>query len=431
MHGISIDFKKSLFSIYSLCAFAALFNASAMAQNSAEANASEASPRLLIRAERIVTLAGKEIQNGAILIVDGKIKAIGAASEIAADDSTRIIEGKIAVPGLVDVRSTLGLSGILNYDADQDQLESSSPLQPELRASDAFNAKEALIPWVRGFGVTTVNTGHGPGELISGQTAIFKLTGGTVESSLVRDHVAVAATLATEAQKSGKASPGTRGKMLAMLRELLIEAEEYASKLEKSNQDPEGDLPSRDLRLETMVRVLRGKQPLLITADRAQDIASALRLSKEFKLNIWLDSGAEAYLLLDEIKAAGIPVLLHPCMARGSGEKQNASFTTAAKLRDAGIPFAIQSGYEAYVPKARVILFEAALAAANGLSFEEALHSITLAPAKILGVDDRVGSLEVGKDGDVALYDGDPLEYTTHCTGVVIDGKFYPGESHQ
>jgi imidazolonepropionase-like amidohydrolase len=391
----------------------------------------QASQRLLIRAERIVTLAGKDIQNGAILIVNGKIKAIGSADEITADENTHIIEGKIAVPGLVDVRSTLGLSGILNYDADQDQLESSSPLQPELRASDAFNAKEALIPWVRGFGITTVNTGHGPGELISGQTALFKLTGGTVESSLIRDHVAVAATLATEAQKTGKSSPGTRGKMLAMLRELFIETEEYASKMEKSNQDPDADLPTRNLRLETMLRVLRGKQPLLITADRAQDIASAIRISKEFNVKIWLDSAAEAYLMLDEIKAAGMPVLLHPSMARSSGEKENASFNTPAKLRDAGIPFAIQSGYEPYVPKARVILFEAALAAANGLTFEEALNSITLAPAKILGIDDRVGSLEVGKDGDIAIYDGDPFEYTTHCTGVIIDGHLYPGESHQ
>jgi imidazolonepropionase-like amidohydrolase len=127
--------------------------------------------------------------------------------------------------------------------------------------------------------------------------------------------------------------------------------------------------------------------------------------------------------VLPEIKASGYPVILHPTMHRSDGETENLSMITATKLRDAGIPFALQSGFEDYVPKTRVILFEAAIAAANGLSFDEALASITSSAAKIIGVWDRVGSLEPGKDADVALYDGDPFEYTTHCTGVVIDGQ--------
>jgi imidazolonepropionase-like amidohydrolase len=128
-------------------------------------------------------------------------------------------------------------------------------------------------------------------------------------------------------------------------------------------------------------------------------------------------------LLIDEIKAAGVPVILHPTMQRAIGDQENLSFETAAKLVAAGIPVALQSGYEAYVPKTRVVLFEAGVAAANGLSQQQALRAITLDAAKILGIDKRVGSLEVGKDGDVALYDGDPLEYTTHCVGTIIDGR--------
>ncbi|MEQ1828134.1 MAG: amidohydrolase family protein, partial [Pirellula sp.] len=155
--------------------------------------------------------------------------------------------------------------------------------------------------------------------------------------------------------------------------------------------------------------------------------ASALRLAAEFKIPIWLDSAADAHMMIPQIKAAGVNVLLHPTMARASGGKENLSFQTASKLREAGIPFAIQGGYEPYVPKVRVVLFEAAMAMAHGLKYEHAIESITIAPARILGIQDRVGSLEVGKDADLALYDGDPFEYTSHCIGVVINGLMVDG----
>jgi len=128
-------------------------------------------------------------------------------------------------------------------------------------------------------------------------------------------------------------------------------------------------------------------------------------------------------LLIDEIKEAGVPVIVHPLMIRAYGDYKNFSFETPAKLAAAGIPVALQSGYESYVPKIRVVLYEAAIAAANGMTFDQALGTITIEAAKILGIDKRVGSLAVGKDGDVALYDGDPFEYTSHCVGVVIEGK--------
>jgi imidazolonepropionase-like amidohydrolase len=171
-----------------------------------------------------------------------------------------------------------------------------------------------------------------------------------------------------------------------------------------------------------MCAVLDGDVPMIVTAHRAQDIASALRLAREFEFRLVLDGASEAYLLLDELVAAGVPVILHPTMKRASGDAENLSFETAARLSEAGIPFAIKSGYESYVPKTRVILFEAAVAASHGLGFEGALRSVTIDAARILGVEDRVGSLEVGKDGDLALYDGDPFEYTTHCVGTVIEG---------
>jgi imidazolonepropionase-like amidohydrolase len=217
--------------------------------------------------------------------------------------------------------------------------------------------------------------------------------------------------------------------MAAMLRNELIEAQRYADKMAKAEDDKK---PARDLRLEALAKVLAGETPLLITVQRSRDILTALRIREEFgNFPMALDGAAEAYDVLDQIKAAGVSVIVHPTMYRANGETENLSFETASKLRAAGVPFALQSGFEAYVPKSRLVLFEAALAAANGLTREQALASITIDAARILGVADRVGSLEAGKDGDVALYDGDPFEYTSHCVGVVVDGVAISGESER
>ena len=368
----------------------------------------------------VYTMAGAPIKDGVVVVREGKIAAIGLVSDIKIPEGFRLLEAAYVTPGLVDAHSTVGLSGVYNQDQDRDQLERSKPVQPELRAIDSYNARDRLVEWVRTFGVTTVHTGHAPGELVSGQTMIVKTWGGTADEASLVDAKAVVATLATAARKDGKGSPGTRGKMVAMLRAELIKAQEY---LVKRSQEDVEKRPPRDLGLETLGRVLKKEMPLLVTAHRAQDIAGALRLAREFSLDLILDGAAEAYLLIDQIKAARVPVILHPTMARARGDLENASLETASKLRQAGIPVALQSGYETYVPKTRVVLFEAALAAANGLSFEEALATITIDAARILGIDARVGSLVVGKDGDLALYDGDPFEYTSHCIGVVIDGR--------
>lgn len=387
--------------------------------------ATPAFSQVAIHGQTVYTAAGPTLHDTVIVMEDGKITQIGPAGSVTVPKGFPVLESQVVTPGLIDAHSTVGLSGILNVDADQDQLEHSDPIQPELRALDAYNSHEELIAWVRGFGVTTLHTGHAPGELISGQTLIVKTNGNTVDAAKIVDARAVAATLASTARKDRPKSPGTRGKMISMLRAQLIKAQEYAHDIAKAETDEEADPPPRDLRLETLARVIDGSLPMMITAHRAQDIASALRLANEFKIQLWLDGAAESYLLIDEIKAAGVPVLIHPTMARPVGDMENMSFETASKLVEAGIPVAMQAGYEAYVPKTRVVLFEAGMAAAHGLSFEQALHAITINSAKILGIDAQVGSLEVGKDGDVALFDGDPFEYTTHCTGTIINGEIF------
>jgi len=392
-----------------------------------------------VRGEIIYTMAGEPIRGGVVIVRGGRIEAVGPAATTPIPQGMRVLDAAVVTPGLIDARATVGLTGIFNVPHDQDMLERSQPMQPELRAIDAYNPQEELVEWVRSFGITTVHTGHAPGELISGQTMIVRTAGTTVESALVREAAAVAATIGPMAHRS-EGSPGSRSRSMAMLRQELIRAQEYrAARARGADEDSEEKMAGddvdggderrrraprgRDLRMEAMVRVLDGDLPLLITANHAQDIATALRLKEEFGIRMWLDGAAEAYLLIDEIRAAGVPVIIHPTMIRAYGEYANLSFETAGKLVDAGIPVAMQSSYEGYVPKVRVVLFEAAVAAAHGLGMERALATITRDAAKILGIDDRVGTLEPGKDGDIALYDGDPFEYLSRCIGVVMQGN--------
>ena len=372
-----------------------------------------ANAQIAVKGETVWTMAGEPIKNGVVLVNNGKIEAVGAAAQVKIPANYRVITAKVVTPGLIDAHSVIGLNGYLNQPHDQMALDGSSPIQPELRAIDAYNAQERLIEWVRGFGVTTVHTGHQPSALVSGQTMIAKTVGKDVDEATLVPTAMIAVTLGGDALAGQGKSPGTRAKQASMLRAELIKALENSKKSD----------PPKDLRSEIMVRVIKREIPLLITADKAQDIMTAIRIAKEFNLRVVLDSVSEAQLVMDDIKASGFPVIVHATMARAGGDTEGISMEDAAKIKAAGIPVALQSGYEGYVPKTRVVLFEAGVAAANGLSPKDALAIITIDAAKILGLEKRIGSLEVGKDADIALYDGDPLEYTTHCIGTIVDGK--------
>ncbi|MEE3236221.1 MAG: amidohydrolase family protein [Pseudomonadota bacterium] len=380
---------------------------------------------IAVLGDRIYTSAGDPIDNGVVLIHDGKISAIGPVDDVSIPDGMSVVEAAVVTPGLIDAHTVVGMVGYLSQDDDQDQLERSAAIQPDLRAIDAYNAREPLVEWLQSFGITTIHSGHGPGEIISGQTLIAKTTGDTIAETVVEPVAMVAATIGEGAVMSGNGgrnTPGSRAKVVAMLRAELLKAQDYAEKWAAAEDDDEKERPARNLKMEVLADVVSGDRPLLVTANRHNDIMTALRIAEEFGVNVVLDGASEAYLLLDEIKAAGVPVIIHPAMARASGERENLAFTTPAKLMAAGIPTAYQSGYEGYVPKTRIVLYEAAVTLAHGVSFEQALGAITIEAAKILGIDDRVGSIEVGKDGDLALYDGDPFEYTSHAIGTIIDG---------
>ncbi len=388
------------FSLLSLCTLWLVLSVSAYAQ-------------IAVKGETVWTMAGEPITNGVVLIKDGKIEAVGPASSVNIPTNYRIISAKVVTPGLIDAHTVIGLNGYLNQPHDQMALDGGASFQPELRATDAYNAQEKLVEVVREYGVTTIHTGHQPGALASGQTMIAKTSGKNVDEATFVPTAMIAVTLGSGANAAQGKSPGTRAKQVSMLRAELIKAQENLAKTEQP----------KDLKSLIMARVIKREIPLLVTAEAAQDISTALRIAKEFNIKIVLDGVADGHLMASEIKASGFPVIVHATMARPGGERANLSVENASKLRAAGIPVALQSGYEGYVPKTRIVLFEAAMAAANGLTQRGALALITIDAAKILGIDKRVGSIEKGKDADIAMYDGDPFEFTTHCTGTIIDGK--------
>jgi imidazolonepropionase-like amidohydrolase len=375
--------------------------------------------QIAVRGETVHTMAGAPIADGVVLIRDGKVERVGPASQVPVPAGYREIRARVVTPGLVDAHTVVGVSGYLNQPHDQDQVDRSGPVQPELRAVDAYNPEDRLVEWVREFGVTTMHTGHGPGALMSGQTMVVKTTPGSAAAAVLVPEAMVAVTLGQAGMADQGRAPGTRAKAIAMLRADLLKAKDYADK----QAGPEDKRPTRDLRQDTLARVVRRELPLLVTAHRSADILAALRVAREFDIRVVLDGASDAHLLLDEIKAAGVPVVIHPTMYRAAGDSENLTQEAASILRKAGIPIALQSGFEGYVPKTRVVLFEAAIAAARGLTFDEALASITIDAARLLGVDGRVGSLAAGKDADLVLFDGDPFEYTTHVVGVLIDGQ--------
>src|SRR5699024_5468389 len=199
---------------------------------------------IAVRADKLYTAPGKMIENGVVVITDGKISAVGPAGSTAIPDGLMVLESAVATPGLIDARATVGLSGYLNQPDDQDQLERSAAIQPELRAIDAYNPLEKLVEWQREHGVTTLHTGHGPGEVVSGQMLIAKSAGRTIDDAVVRPYSALAATLGAGATRHERSSPGNRSKAVAMLREQFYAAQDYRDKRESADKDK---APARDL----------------------------------------------------------------------------------------------------------------------------------------------------------------------------------------
>ncbi len=376
-----------------------------------------------ILAGRLDNVATKSVSNGVILVEDGKITAVGLASDVKVPNGWPVLTAAVVTPGLIDAHTVVGLSGAANVHADQDQDEMSDPNQADLRVMDSFNPREPLLEFLCREGVTVVHAVPGRANVIAGQTGIFRTSGRTAESMALRFPAGILVNLG-ESPKSSypNRQPTTRMGTAALLRTALAQAQNHARKAAAAKS--EDKRPPYNPKLEALGLALDGKLPVIFAAHRADDLCTALRLAKEFKLSPRLDLATEGYLIVDRLAEAKVPVVVHPTMQRpGSIETYHSQLCNAAVLVDRQIPLAIGTGFEAYVPKTRVLRHEAAMAMVNGLGYDRALRAITLDAARILGIDKQRGSIEKGKIADLVLYDGDPFEHATHVTHTLMEGR--------
>lgn len=378
---------------------------------------------VVVLAGRLHTVAGGTISEGAVLVEDGKIAWVGPRKDLDFPKGVPVVSAAAVTPGLIDAHSVVPLAGEYNIPADQDADERSDPNQADVRVTDGFNPAEPLMQFLLWQGITVIHACPGRANVIGGMTGVFRTQGRNVEAMTVHFPQAMLFNLGSLPKQTYKdKKPSTRMGTAALIRAALTDAANY---VRKQQQTKEADSPpDRNLKHEALAMVLQRKVPAMFCAQQADDIGTALRIMREFKLKGMIALAAEGYLIRDQLQAANVPVIVHPTMQRvGDLETYNSFLGNAAALSDVKIRVAIGSGVEGYVPKTRVVRGEAAIAAVYGLGFEGGLRAVTLDAAKILGIDDRFGSLEAGKAADLVLYDGDPFENATHVTSVFVAGR--------
>ena len=371
----------------------------------------------LIRNAKVLTMADVDYDKGDILFDQGKILKV--AEKIEADCPALDASGLVAMPGLVDAHCHIGMweDGIDEEGADGNEM--TDPVTPELRAIDGINPEDRCFREALEGGVTTVVTGPGSANVIGGQFAALKTYGKCVDDMIVKAPAALKVALGENPKGvygEKKEAPMTRMATAALLRQAFVDAENYRS--EQFGEKP----PKRDLKNEILIRALDGEVPVKIHAHRADDILTALRIGREFNLTLSLDHCTEGYRIAEYIKESGAKIIIGPMLCdRCKPELKNLSWDAPRVLYENGIEFAIMSDHP--VQPTQYLPVSAAMAVKHGLPPREALKAITINAAKATFIDDVVGSLEPGKDADIVLYEGDPLDIRTKIAHVFINGE--------
>jgi imidazolonepropionase-like amidohydrolase len=371
------------------------------------------------RNAHVIPIAGPELPDGTLVIQNGKIVAVDAAGAVSVPAGTQVVDakGKVIMPGIVDSHSHIGTP---------EGGDASSPIQPDVRVLDSINVRDAHIEKARAGGVTTANVMPGSGHLSSGQTLYLKLRkGNTIEDLLIkRPDGSIAGGLKMANGTNSRRTPpfpGTRGKAAALVRADFIKAQEYRNKVMAANGDP-SKLPARDLRLETLAEVLDGKRTVQFHTHRHDDIMTVIRLSQEFHFKVVLHHVSDGWMMADEIAKAKVPVsVIIVDSPGGKEEAKDAALITPARLEAAGVLFGFHT--DDSITDSRLFLRSAALGVRAGLSRSTALYAMTLANAKILDLDSRIGSLEPGKDADFVVLSGDPLSVYSHVLETWVEGQ--------
>lgn len=365
------------------------------------------------------------IKNGVILIDNGKICNLG--SNIAIPENIEIIDGKngFLMPGIIDAHCHIGMwEDGLGFEG-SDGNETTDPVTPHLRAIDAINPVDKCFQEALEAGITTVATGPGSANVIGGTFATMKTYGKTIDDMVINECTAMKSAFGENPKRvySGKkVTPSTRMATAAILRENLIKAKNYVEKQE-AFKNGNAKAPDFDMKLEALAKVIRKEIPLKSHAHRADDILTAIRIAKEFDLDLSLEHCTEGHLITESLKDEHIKsIIIGPSLSdRSKVELKNLTFKTPMILNKAGIKVSIMTDHP--VIPLQYISLCAALAAREGMDEEEALRSITINPARAINADHRVGSIEIGKDADIIIYNGHPFDLRNTIKLVMIDGK--------
>lgn len=383
----------------------------------------------LIQNARIKTMENIDYENGYLLICGDKIAAVGDMSEVPPADAETVVEdagGLTLLPGFVDAHCHVGMwEEGMGFEGD-DGNEDTDPVMPHLRAVDAVNPFDEAFCNARMAGVTTVVTGPGSANVFGGQFAAIKTAGNCVDKMIVKAPAAQKVALGENPKltySEKKQMPATRMATAALVRETLAKAREYQQDWEEYRSDEEeNDRPSLDFRLESLLPVLQGEIPLKIHCHRADDICTAIRIGEEFQIPVTLEHCTEGHLIPEILAEKNLPVMLGPTFGtKSKPELRNLSFEIYRKLEEAGIEYAIITDHPE-IPIHELYLC-AVLAVRHGADKEAALRAITVNAAKNTGIDDRVGSLRVGKDADFLLMSGELMTLEAKVESVTIDGR--------
>lgn len=378
---------------------------------------------IFIKNGHIYTMAGEIIENGCIIIKDGKIQEVG--KDLKAPENAEVIDakGKMVTPGFIDAHCHLGMfeEGIGFEGSDGNEM--TDPITPQLRAIDSINPMDISFREAYEGGVTTAVTGPGSANVIGGTFTALKTYGHRVDDMVIKDPVAMKIAFGENPKRvynGQKKSPMTRMAIASILRETLFKAKNY---MDKKEHEDETKRPDYDMKMEAMIPVLKREIPVKAHAHRADDIFTALRIAKEFNIDITLDHCTEGHLIAEDLAREGKTAIVGPSFgSRSKFELQNKTFETPKVLVEAGVKIAITT--DSPVIPLQYLSLCAGLAHKAGLDEMEALKAITINAAEIVGLDNRIGSIEVGKDADIVIFEGNPIkdvDYKTYMT--IIDGK--------
>ncbi len=379
----------------------------------------------LIRGGLVKTIGNGDLEGGEVLVDGGKIVGVGKGLSVPEGTEVFDASGCLVTPGLIDAHTHIGIhESAVGWEGD-DHSEDVKPITPDLRGIDGFNPRDPFLKTVLAAGITTTAIGPGSGNVVGGTFCALKLYGDCVEDMVIRDPVAMKCALGENPKRihgrRGR-SPVTRMSVAALLRDLLMKAKRYLAEVEESEKDSSKKRPY-DSELEAMLPVMRREIPLKIHAHRTDDILTALRIVREFQLKATMEHVTEGHLIVDKLLAANFPVLVGPSFSgKYKFELANKSFITPGILSKAGLEVSIIS--DSPVTSVEYLPLYAGLAMKHGMPEEHAWRAITLNPARALGIDDRIGSLEPGKDADIVVFDSNPLRcLQAHPKYVFVNGE--------